>query len=268
MRKLTKTLIIGLLLSFVFLGVVRSDEITLRVPNRSDGAYDYFEDLIRTALIAAGHVPIIKNAQGFPQKRWIREFENGGFDVITLVESLERNSKYVPVEIGLTNNLIGQRILLIPKGAASDYSTVKNLDDFRALKKTGGFGINWFDVGVWETNNLNFVIIDGEWRVIYDMVASQKRGIDYLSRGATEILGEAKLHPRLEIEPRLILEYDRDVRFYLNKQSAHLKGILEESLNKARQSGLIDKLLKKHYGEIFTRLRFDKRIRLRLKTPK
>lgn len=268
MKRFTETLFIMLLLSVVFSSTVRTEEITLRVPGRSDGSYDYFQDLIKTALTAAGHVPSIIVVQGLPQKRWIKDFEMGEIDVITLVESAARNSKYVPIEIGLTNNLIGQRILLIPKGAASEYSTVNNLDDFRALKKSGGFGKNWFDVGVWESNNLKHVTFDGNWRIIYNMVASRRRNVDYFSRAANEILYEVQLHPELEIEPRLLLLYERDVRFYLNKKSSHLKSILEQSLSKARKSGLIDKLVEKHYGNIFKQLRFDKRIRLHLNTPK
>lgn len=267
MEKFARTSIVGLILIIVLSGAGQAEEITLRTVSRSDGSYDYFLDLLRTALIANGHVPIISVVQNTPQKRWVSEFEAGIIDIITMVESAARNSKYVPIEIGLTNNLIGQRILLIPKGRSTDYSTVNDLDDFRALKKVGGFGTNWFDVDVWEANDLEYKTVDGDWRVIYRMVASQRRNIDYFSRGANEILNEVKLHPELEIEPRLILSYDRDVRFYLNKQSSHLKIILEESLNKARQSGLIDKMLEKHHGELFKRLRIDNRVRLHLITP-
>jgi len=268
LKRPTIACVLGCLLVFVLFGASRSDEITIRVAGRSDGAFDYYHDLLRSALKEAGHNPIIIISRETSQKRWIKEFERGEIDIVSLVESADRNTKYTPIEIGITNNLIGMRILLISKGTSADYSQVKTLDDFRALNKSGGFGKNWFDVQVWEANNLKYQIVDGEWRNIYTMIASGDRDLDYFSRGANEIIAEARAHPKLEIEPRLLLTYERDVRFYLNDQTSHLKDIIEESLLLARQSGLLEELLKKHHGPLFEQLNFTDRVHIKLKTPK
>jgi ABC-type amino acid transport substrate-binding protein len=99
------------------------------------------------------------------------------------------------------------------------------------------------------------------------MVASKNRGIDYFPRGANEVAAEAKDNPDLAIEPKLLLVYPRDFRFYLSKNNASLKATLETALAAAEKSGLQQKLVTEFFGPAIAGLNLDKRIKIELKNP-
>jgi hypothetical protein len=160
--------------------------------------------------------------------------------------------------------------LFIKKGDQPLYDKVNTLDDFRKLNLTGGMGRDWFDAKVWKINLLLFKEHSGDWRAIYRMIPDG-RDYDYFPRGLNEILVEAGKYPKLGIENRLVLIYDRDFRFYLSKQGvnagAKYKNILNSIMQKAKESGLIDKLVRKYWAGDFDTLKYDDRIKIHLKTP-
>ncbi len=129
-------------------------------------------------------------------------------------------------------------------------------------------GFGWFDSKVWKANDLKFYEYDGDWIFLFKMIMSKKRGIDYFPRGINEILSEHKLVPFMGIEKNLMLVYDRDFRFYFGKSGAQYKNIVEAALKQAKKSGLMDKLINKYWGHVFDDLAVDKRIEIKLKTPK
>ncbi len=247
---------------------VWAETVDLKIAEVKAGGQSYFTDLLRESLIAAGHEVSIEHLGRLPQKRMASMLAQGELSLLLLVESAERNRRYVPVEVDLTDGLIGHRILLIPKGGQPDYDAVKTLDDFRRLGKVGALGRGWFDVEVWKRNGLAYIERDGDWRnKIYKQIALQNRGVDYFSRGFFEVVEEADAHPYLEIEQRLMLIYERDFRFYLGKGSARYKFVLEQALRQAKRSGLMARLMRKHWGDAFKRLDFDNRVKLHLKNP-
>ncbi len=244
--------------------------VEMSVPSFVDGIHKYYHELLIESIKENGYLPVVAispGAKNIPQKRAIKMLEHDMLSTLWLVQSKARDEKYTPVEIGITNNLIGHRIMFIPKGTQVLFDNINTLEDFRKSGLTGGFGKNWFDVKVWNANNLKSYEMDGDWRRLYLMVAHRNRGIDYFSRGFNEIMIEAQTQPALDIEQRLMLIYDRDFRFYLSPSAAKYKQILEESLTKAKKSGLMDKLIRKHWSKSFSQLNFDKRIKIRLKTP-
>lgn len=249
---------------------VYSETITLKVATFSDGSHKYYYELLQQSLEAIGHQVILETPswEHLPQKRVVRMLDKGELSLFYLIQSEARDKKYTPVEVGITNGLIGHRILFIPKGQQTLYDNVNTLEDFRQLGKVGGLGVNWFDVKVWQANNLKYYKQDGEWRVLYKKVAEGKYGVDYFSRGFNEIVAESKLYPELDIEQRLVLIYDRDFRFYLSRPAAHYKNVLEEALHHARESGLMDKLVYKYWAEAFEALHLDQRVKIYLETPK
>lgn len=245
--------------------------LTLRLPAYSDYSHIYYHELLEQALIDAGHQPNIDiPSANLPQKRAETMLRNAQLSLVWLLASEERDNdpNLIPVKVGLTNGLIGHRILLVPHSEVDTYRFVTTLKEFKNLNKTGGFGQNWFDVDVWQANNLNTVEIDGEWRRLYKMVANRKRNIDYFSRGFTEITAESLLHPYLTIEPYLILQYQRDFRFYVTSSEPELAKIIEDALKKAEASGLLDKLIEEHWREDFELLNYTKRVKIKLHTPK
>ncbi len=246
---------------------VRADELALKLASLSSGGHKYFHKLLEESLKANGHNIKIEIEPDLPQPRIVNYIENNRLTLHWFLQTKERDSKFVLVNHKLTQGLIGQRIFLIPKGDENVYAKVKNLDDFKALKKTAGLGSGWFDVSVWKENDLPVIEQPGEWKLLYKMVASKNRGVDFFPRGANEIVAEAKDNPDLAIEPKLILAYDRDFVFYLSKENEKLKPILEAALDKAEKSGLQAQLIKEFYYPLVSSLALDKRTKILLKNP-
>lgn len=244
------------------------DTLHLTLPSFSDNSHLYYHELLEKSLKQIGYEVLIQTPfKHIPQKRSHLMLQTGDLSLMWLIESEERNRKYIPVSVGLTNKLIGKRVLFIPKGKQNLYDSVKSLDDFIVLNKVGAFGIDWYDEQVWHANKLRCIIIDGEWRQIYRLLLLEKKGIDYFSRGLTEIVSEAKLYPDLAIEQKLVFIYDRDFVFYLSKNAETYKPILKEALEKAKANGLIDSLISKYWGDDFTRLNYNNRIKIHLALP-
>ncbi|MFC4159270.1 hypothetical protein [Chitinimonas lacunae] len=192
-------------------------------------------------------------------KRQYLALEQGKVSLLWLLPSRERDQRHARVNEPLTFGLIGQRVLLIPPGNAPIYAKVQTLDDFRALGVVAGLGAGWVDTRIWQANHLPFNEHPGDWTQIYRLVASRQRGIDYFPRGAVEVLGEAHRHPELEIEPHLLLDYHTDFYFYLHRNQAPLKPVLEAALAQARRSGLMQQLFNKYHQDIANRLHLSKR---------
>ncbi|MBT4288727.1 MAG: hypothetical protein HOD92_15475 [Deltaproteobacteria bacterium] len=261
---------IGLLL-ILFIGGLSSlayaERIHLKIALLPDGKHKYFHELLDFAVKAAGHIPVIERAGYMPQNEIWKELLSGGITVHWFLQTPKRDSQLVPIRVPITGGLIGQRILLIPKGQQSTFNRVNSLKDFINLGKKAALGKMWFDVDVWRLNGLPVTTQDGDWRQIYHKVADSVTGFDYFPRGTNEIIEEAMLHPELEIERKLILVYDRDFIFYLSKDHARYQKILEESLEKIKDSGIMDNLIRKYWDAALSILRYDERTIIKLNTP-
>lgn len=250
-----------------FNSAILAKNVELTIVSLPDNKHLYFQELLQKSIESAGHKIKINLLGEMSQLRIVKMLDSNRISLRWLLQTEKRDKKYTPVEVGITNALIGHRVLFIPKGQQAIYSKVKTLQDFKKLGKIGAFGKNWYDVKVWKANGMEYYEQDGEWRTIYKMLSKGNRGIDYFSRGVNEILDEAKLHPYLDIEKKLMFIYDRDYRFYLSKTASKYKKILEDSLQKAKESGLMDKLVKKYWGSQLKILDFYNRTKIYLKTP-
>lgn len=260
-------IIILILISFITTPEkAHAEYLTIRVPAHSDGLHNYFVDLLTTALSKAGHLATIEQVSDIPHLRERTMLEKGELSILWLIQSQQRDKQYFSVPVGLTNGMIGKRILLVPSDQKEDYKAVKNLRDFKALNKVGGFGSQWFDVRVWKANDLPYMEVP-QWRLLYKMVADGSRGVEYFSRGINEITNQTELHPGLVIEPHIMLVYDRDFIFYVSPTRPKLAAILRSAITEAKNSGLIDRLIKKHWAKNFERLKPDTRTAIPLHTP-
>ncbi|MEC5385157.1 hypothetical protein VVD49_05445 [Uliginosibacterium sp. H3] len=242
-------------------------DITLRLAAGTTGNHRYYHALLTEALKAAGHKVTVEVYENLPQTRILAYLDIDRLTAHWMLQTPERDTLYTRVDFPLTQGLIGQRVLFVPKGTEGIYANVKDLAQFRELGKTAGLGKGWFDVSIWEANKLSYVEQAGEWRQLFSMLAAQNRGVDYFPRGASEIGAEALLHPELAIEPNLLLVYQRDFVFYLSRGNAHLKPVMEAALRQAEKSGLQKRLMEEHFGSALQQLNLDKRVRLKLLTP-
>jgi hypothetical protein len=248
-KKATMLLIMGtVLLAITNLGFAEKIKLMIPIVEDSPDAHVFYHELLETALKEAGHTPefVVRKK---PQIRIKHEMGTGLLSIYWMVESGARNQAYIPIKIGLTNGLIGKRILFIKKGDQHLYDNVQTLDDFRKLNLVGGMGTNWFDVKVWKANNLKYLEQAGNWNVIYKKIGAG-HDFNYFSRGLNEIVKESAVHPYLDIESGLVLSYDRDFLFYLSKSGenagASYKDTIEAALKKAKESGLIEKMVRKY----------------------
>jgi hypothetical protein len=245
-----------------------NEKIVLTSGTLPAGGHVYYHELLRKALKLNGYDLDLK-VDELPQKRAEGLLDKNALSIYWFLPTKERDNRgWVKIGIGLTNGLIAQRVLFIPKGKQTLYNKVRTLGDFRKLGMCGAFGVNWFDVKVWKHNALKYETVDGDWHVIYGMLAAGNRKIDYFSRGANEIIEEAKLHPELEIEKNLIFVYDHDFFFYMDKtDGARYKDIIEKALIKAKSTGLMDTLLRKYFLESLDQIGYKNRLRIKLQKP-
>jgi len=216
-----------------------------------EGKNAYQQTILAQALEADGYKVTITLVGEISGSKIEAMLSNGEISATILGETDARSAKFLPVKVPMTNNLVGQRVLFIPKGTEKDYAGVKTLADFRKLGKVAGMGKTWADVGIWNKNDLKVKGIDGDWKVLYKMVEAGNRGVDYLPRGAHEMIGELPQHPELSLESRLVLVYQKDQILYVSPKEPQLVSILEKALKKARASGLIKKTVTQFYKAAF-----------------
>lgn len=257
-----------LLLLSTLIGSVKADSLQLTLPVREN--YPYMEELVIKSLQAQGHQVHIHPIKNIPTQRVMKMLASGQLSLYWRGYSPELDAQFTPVKIGLTQGLKGHRVLFIPKGHQHHYDSVQSLADFQALGKTAGFGKNWTDTIIWRHNKLRAKEIDGNWApALYRMTAKANRGIDYFSRGIIEMALEQKNHPQLDVEQKLMLVYDQDFIFYLSNDYRHLQPLLYNALKAAQDSGLMQKLLRKHFLAVYDPegLNFEGRKKLYLQMP-
>ncbi|WP_413700451.1 hypothetical protein ACLKMH_00710 [Psychromonas sp. KJ10-10] len=132
-------------------------------------------------------------------------------------------------------------------------------------------GKGWFDVEIWKKNGLKYKESSGSWRSIFKMIP-HGRDYNYISRGVNEVLADSKQYPKLDIEKKLLFNYDHDCYFYLSKAGNHSasqhQDVIEKAMIHAQKTGLIKRLIKKHWPQALDILNVDSRIEIHLDLPK
>jgi len=264
-------LIIKLLVFITTIQVSYAEKITLHVPILEDSPkqHEFFYEILSQAFQNSDHnlKLVIKRA---PQARVKRLFEKGDISIFWMLESPQRNKKYIPINVNLTKGLIGKRILFIKKGKQHIFDNITKLDDLRKLNLVAGLGQEWLDTQIWEANKLGYKKQPGNWKTIFNMVLMGR--YDYFPRGINEILTEAKQHPELAIEKKLVFIYNGKYKFYLSTKGKYAgvqyNDIINTVLKKAEQDGLIKKTIKKYWSNNLKILNYDKRIKIFLEMPK
>ena len=211
----------------------------------------YTRQVLEQTLALGGHTVSVDALGDLPMTRLEVMLQRGEISVLILGPTAERERKFLPVRVDMTDNLVNQRILFIPKGRQSLYDPVHSLEDFRRLRQVAGLGAAWADTAIWKANDLPVVTIDGDWKRLYRMVESPARPIDYLPRGAHEIAHEWAHQVALDVERNLVFSYDQDHVLYVSPAYPELHRLLQELLPQAQRSGLIRRLAREHYHRVF-----------------
>ena len=240
--------------------------IVLRVPCFSDQRHQFYVQLLQSSLYAARQSAEIKCVYNLPGRRMWKMIGDGKLDLIWGMQTPDKDKGMVPIQVALTDGLVGQRILLIRPDDQKVFDSVTSVTALRETRLVAGFGEGWFDAQVWKKNGLPVFEFPHQFSQIYPMVSIGNRGVDYLPRGANEIIREARQHQRLTIEKHLLLVYDRDMRFYLAPHAAAYKPIVESALKAAETNGLKGRLIDRNFGAGIIALDLGKRRRIQLQS--
>jgi len=250
---------------------VYSEIIKLHVPILIDAPKQhlFFHELLSTAIKQAGHTPQLKGSK-VPQLRIRKMLDSGHISLYWMIKTVKRDQKYIPIDVNLTGGLIGNRVLLIQKGQQTLYNSVNTIEDFRKLALVAGMGSGWFDVKVWQSNNLPYIEHQGNWHFIFKMI-TKGRAYNYISRGINEIIVDSKSHPELAIEEKLLFIYNNDFRFYLSNKGVNAgnkyQDIITSAMKQAEKTGLIKRLVNKYWAKDLEALNYEKRIQINLSLP-
>lgn len=227
--------------------------------------------LVLEQTLALGQHPVSVRVLGdLPMTRLELMLQRGDISVLILGPTAERDRRFLPVRVDMTDNLVNQRILFIPRGSQALYDPVQSLEDFRDLQRVAGMGTAWADRAIWEANGLPVVTIDGDWKRLYRMVSSPARRIDYLPRGAHEMALEWMQHADLKLEQNLVFTYAQDHILYVSPSRPELHLLLQELLPQAQRQGLISRLAREYYHQVFeppVNLQQRRVIRLEMPAP-
>ncbi|WP_256582274.1 hypothetical protein [Pseudomonas sp. MYb185] len=244
-------------LCWLTLGITVSVQAGSPLPLRLGGtpeAVAYARLLLESALETSGHevaVEVRADRGDIPMTRLEVMLQQGEISALILGQTAERDRRFLPVLVGMTDSLVNHRILFIHKGSQPRYDAVYSLEDFRRTGRVAAIGEAWADRVIWEINGLPVETISGDWRRLYRMVASPARKVDYLPRGAHEMSQEWAQYPELDVERNLVFVYDQDHILYVSPAQPELHRLLLEVMPAARDSGLIRRLARKHYAEVF-----------------
>jgi hypothetical protein len=241
-----------------------SDAIVLRVPCFSDQRHQFYVQLLQSSLDAVHQSSHIKCVDDLPGRRMWKMVDDGKLDLIWGMQTPDKDKGMVPIQVALTDGLAGQRILLIRPEDQKVFDTVTSIKALRETKLVAGFGEGWFDAKVWKKNGLPVYEFPHRFSLIYSMVTIGNRGVDYLPRGANEVVTEAHQHKSLSIEKHLLFYYDRDMRFYLSPRAAAYKPIVENALKAAEASGLKRRIIDQTFGSEIKALNLAQRRRIQL----
>lgn len=226
------------------------DVVVLKLAGTPE-ASGYTSALLTHLLGKYGYASRTVYAGNIPTTRLEIMMEDGDLSAFILGETASRNRKLVPLRYPMTGGLMGKRILFIPAGTQGDFEGVKDLQSFRALGKIAGMGASWGDVAIWQANSLPVYLQQGDWKLLFRMLAEKRPGIDYLPRGAQEILLEVQDNPRLEVEANLVLQYEKDHILYVSPKDRRLVRILSEVLPRAFQEKIIEGFAREYYKDVY-----------------
>jgi len=230
----------------------------------------YFSQLLVLALAKTerqyGKADIVERSNRTVDKRLRSELVSKNIDVIWAPASPELESELLPVKVSLLKDLNNYRLLLIRPDSQAEFSKVKTLNDLRKFK--GGMSSQWFDADIMEANGLPLVKAVGYGK-LFKMLAAKR--FDYFSRGLYQIQTEVNFYPdlHLAIEKDLMLHYQNEVYFFVNKENEVLAKRLKTGLEIALKDGSFDALFNSipRYQWGMTQLKHNQRRIIALRLP-
>lgn len=228
--------------------VAKPREIRLARPVfHIDPAKWYPLHLLEAALRASGPSGPVRVVDRMTDSRALIELSTpeGQVDVVVGMSSKERDERLLRVPVPMYKGLFGLRLLVVRRGEAVRWKSVRDLASLRSLELLQG--AEWSDTRVLIANGLRVRTAANVPR-LYEMLLRGEG--DAFPRGATEACDEVVWQQqRVEVVPGVMLRYHTDLFFYVRKGDVELAQQLEHGLLKLNQSGAFDRLLLDHHGD-------------------
>jgi hypothetical protein len=166
----------------------------------------------------------------------------------------------------IARNLLGYRIAIIRAEDTDRFASVETLEQARQLDH--GIPATWSDAAVFRHNGFR-VSEEGSFDDIFDRLAAGR--FDYSAYGVNEVLGvyanRASLRKDLVIDDELLFFYPFPLVFYINPTRPDLAERLTRGLQAITDSGELDTIFGRHYGNIVEELELGKRRLFVLENP-
>lgn len=245
--KLQRCIVLSLLLSCACLASAVESVARIVIPQIA--SYDinhedyYFSQLLRLAMSKTvpthGQYEIIYSPFYSADARLRSFVKKGKIDLLWSTTSPVFEKDMLPVKISLLKDLNNYRIMIIRPEDQPIFSKVKTLDDLRKLR--GGMNPQWVDAEIMQKNNLPQVYAVGYGK-LFKMLAAKR--FDYFSRGLYQVQSEVNFYPHLHltIEQDLLLHYNNEFYFFVNKNNKELAARIEMGLKISVADGSFDEL--------------------------
>jgi hypothetical protein len=225
-----------------------------------DSRYQYDWAVLRMALDKSrprfGAYSLHQAATSMSPARITQELlmPTGHINILVRATAPELERQFLPVRIPVDRGLLSYRIFLVRQDDLARFAAVRTLDDLRRLR--AGLGRDWADVPV-----LRAAGLPTEEGTAYEGLFSMLEAgrFDYFSRGADEALREyderRASHPRLAIEPTLLLHYPLPRYFFVRRdaEGKQLAARIEAGLETMVRDGSLNTLFQHYKGATIAR---------------
>lgn len=262
-----RTRLAGAWLLFGLASLVQSGPLELHLPITGASNQHYYLSLLQTALQGNGERIRLTPMPDMPNPRISQLLEHGDIDVYWFLRTPERDQRFLRVDIPLTEGMIGRRILLLPPEKRDILRDVHTLDDLKATGLVAGLASGWFDNRIWSYNGLPVSEQQSTTQNLLRLISLDAHGLDYMPRGATEVLDEARMNPALTVDPYLVLSYPNDFYFYVSPKKPDLQARLSKALKQVEKTGKKHQLFEASFGPALRQLKLQHRREIRLAMP-
>lgn len=245
--------------------------VKFRYVYEEDARMDYPVRLLRTALAVSeadfGPYSVQTVEEGFSRRREILEVITGERLNVLWAPALEvLKEETIKVPVPILKGLGGYRVFLIRRDNQEKFDRVENVAHLKLL--LAGQGSGWRDVDIFRHNGMR-VMTSPEFSSLFKMLSHGR--FDYFPRGINEVISdfESFRHrfPNLKIEDRILLSYQKPVFFFVSNTAPAIAARLEAGLKSMQQSGEMEALWRRFHGELFSTLKVDERLVIRIDNP-
>ena len=271
-----KRVVLGVLLAVSCLHANAATHIVypLTSADETDSRYDYDWAVLRAALDKTtprfGPYELRQSTHVMSPPRVAQEvlLPGGRINIFARATSPELERQFIPVRLPIDRGLLGYRMFLVRDADLPRFAAVRTLDDLRKLRV--GQGKDWIDVPI--LGAAGFDVVEGTtYQGLFAMLEAGR--FDFFSRGIDEAGREFKerraSHPRMAIEPTLLMYYPLPLYFFLRRDAEGklLARRIETGMEMMIKDGSLNAIFQKYQGANLKSAGLGKRRVLALPNP-